>query len=331
MTNPISSTWLHECLTRIRGARVGVIGDFGLEAHWWSDHGTGCQRVSRQWYVPGGAGRIAMNLASLGCNAVHTVGLIGDDMFGRHLVELMQSAGVRTDGMMKIQKDWQTEAVALTQPAELAMAEFGAFNVATELTLDRLAEAASRMAAWCELIVVYQHSPEGVCTAAMIHRINEVILRNTRCRFLADAKHRVLQFKNAMLRLDVAGAVEACGLDTHAATADESEAARAAAAKLFQGVRQTVFVSQGARGVLVADANGLHENPLPLELSAAQSPSTNLVVTSVLASVLAGGGDAVSASRLANMAIRRLQGRGDPLTPLTADELRQAYTKPAQP
>ena len=85
--------------------KVLVIGDYML------DHyiiGTS-NRVSpeapvpvvlpqKEYSIPGGAGNVAMNLKSVGAN-VSCSGIVGDDMWGKKLLSLLNDKGINTDGI----------------------------------------------------------------------------------------------------------------------------------------------------------------------------------------------------------------------------------------
>ena len=84
-------------------ARIGVIGDMMLDSYWWGN----VERISPEAPVPvvtverreqriGGAGNVALNLASLGAS-VTVFSMLGEDEDGRVLTELMRPAKIRTD------------------------------------------------------------------------------------------------------------------------------------------------------------------------------------------------------------------------------------------
>jgi len=95
---------MNEAIERLRGAKVGVIGDLlaDLYVSGQSD------RVSREapvlivryedeWLRPGGAANVAANICALSATA-YVVGLVGDDEAGQRLVHLLRASG---DGEMK--------------------------------------------------------------------------------------------------------------------------------------------------------------------------------------------------------------------------------------
>jgi D-glycero-beta-D-manno-heptose-7-phosphate kinase len=83
--------------------KTGVIGDVMLDTYWWGH----VDRISPEAPVPvvaldkkeyriGGAGNVALNLASLGAQ-VSVVSMIGEDDDGRILKTMFQANGINTD------------------------------------------------------------------------------------------------------------------------------------------------------------------------------------------------------------------------------------------
>ena len=322
----MTPTWISESLSRIRAARLGVFGDFALEARWEIDAreiGSATRHIVRQRYLLAAAGNIAANLASLSANAVHAVGLLGDDVFGRHTVDLMRERSIKSDGMLRIERDWQTAARGriLLGTREVEHLEFGASNRVSDATLDRLADALDRTAAWCDLIVVHQESAGGICTPGMAERINRIIARHARCRFLVDARSGAELYRGAMLKLGIAEAARVCEQPVPQSS-QEAETARRFATQIYQHTRQPVFISMAERGVIVADATGLHENPVramdvPLSIENLEDGTA-----AAIAAVLAGGGEAVTAARFAHLAGRVTAGRLDGPATANPDDIR---------
>ena len=85
--------------------KVLLIGDFML------DHyiiGTS-NRVSpeapvpvvipeQDYFIPGGAGNVAMNLSLLGAN-ITSVGCVGNDIWGEKLLSILKNEGIKTEGI----------------------------------------------------------------------------------------------------------------------------------------------------------------------------------------------------------------------------------------
>src|SRR5258707_9876469 len=90
----IESMEFKELFKIFSSVRIGVIGDMMLDAYWWGN----VERISPEAPVPvvtvdkkeyriGGAGNVALNLASLGA-PVSVFSVIGEDKDGQILTEL---------------------------------------------------------------------------------------------------------------------------------------------------------------------------------------------------------------------------------------------------
>jgi rfaE bifunctional protein kinase chain/domain len=97
---------LKRLLPRLKGRRIGVLGDLMLDRYLW---GT-ATRLSPEAAVPvvdfveqseclGGAGNVAANLAALGAR-VETFGVIGDEESGAALRRCLRRAGIRDQGVI---------------------------------------------------------------------------------------------------------------------------------------------------------------------------------------------------------------------------------------
>jgi len=97
---------LKRLLPRLKGRRIGVLGDSMLDRYLW---GT-ASRLSPEAAVPvvdfmeqseclGGAGNVAANLAALGA-LVEAFGVIGEDEPGRALRACLRAAGIADNGIV---------------------------------------------------------------------------------------------------------------------------------------------------------------------------------------------------------------------------------------
>jgi D-glycero-beta-D-manno-heptose-7-phosphate kinase len=104
---------LFDCFNKLKRVKVVVFGDLMLDRYTFGK----AQRVSPEAPVlvlhgqdsdelPGGAGNVALNLASLGAH-VEIVSRVGKDADGKQLVRLLKRAGVGT-GHLIVQKEYPT-------------------------------------------------------------------------------------------------------------------------------------------------------------------------------------------------------------------------------
>lgn len=326
----ITHAWLEHCLARIPRGRITVFGDFCVDAYWDLDQGdqgdqgepeisieTGLavRRVRQQRYSLGGAGNVAANLADLGVGTVRAVGVIGSDPFGQQMRELMRARRIDDAGMIAGFRGWQTSMYTKPMLGDIEQnrIDFGAFNELDEATMERAAAALDRAAAETDFVIFNQQLPGGVCTAPMIERINQIIARHASCGFIADARHRAGLYRNAMLKLNEREAARLCG---HEAPA------RDMAMQLQRDTCRAVFITRGEAGIVIADAGAVHEEPAVPMTGPIDTVGAGDTVVATLAAVLASGGDAVTAARLAMLAaavtVKKLKTTGT----ATPDEIR---------
>jgi D-beta-D-heptose 7-phosphate kinase/D-beta-D-heptose 1-phosphate adenosyltransferase len=97
---------LKRWIPRLRGKRIGVLGDLMLDRYLW---GT-ASRLSPEAAVPvvdfveqseclGGSGNVATNIATLGAH-VEAFGVIGNDEPGRALQKCLRAAGIADKGIL---------------------------------------------------------------------------------------------------------------------------------------------------------------------------------------------------------------------------------------
>ena len=317
--------WLESALATIPQARVTVFGDFCLDAYWLIDPDDSelsvethlpVRRVKRQYYSPGGAGNIVANLADLGVGSVRAVGLVGDDLFGRHMLDILRSLGASCDGMLSSQDDWQTLVYSkpCIEDEEQNRIDFGGFNSVSADTIDALIEQLDLAAAQSDVVILNQQIPAGVSTADAIEKINTVVASHSECRFIVDSRHRAELYRGCLLKLNAHEALRYLGrprpLDERIPARDANDAAK----KLFKLTGRCMFITRGENGLIVVDESGLNEIPGIQVLERIDTVGAGDTIVSTIAAVLAGGGLAVTAATLSNIAasitIRKLQTTG---------------------
>src|SRR5258708_6005571 len=108
MPNPVADSLprLKRLLPRLKGQRIGVLGDLMLDRYLW---GT-ASRLSPEAAVPvvdfveqseclGGAGNVAANLAALGAR-VEAFGVVGEDEAGQSLRKCLRAADIADAGIV---------------------------------------------------------------------------------------------------------------------------------------------------------------------------------------------------------------------------------------
>jgi len=311
-------------LASLGGVSVAVFGDFCLDSYWVLDTaeqelsietGLEVRRVREQRYSLGGAGNVVSNLIDLGVRQVRAVGIIGSDLFGAHMLHLLATRGADTAGVLNLGDAWQTMVYA--KPCrggkEDNRIDFGAFNEVSAAAADQLATLLDHAASQSDVVVLNQQVPAGVSTPEMIRRINGVIAMHPRTRFIVDARDRAGQYRGAMLKLNSREAARLLGVATGPGSSSEA-ADRGFAKALFEKTGEPVYLTRGDHGMLVADASGVTAVRGIQILGPTDPVGAGDTVVAALAAVLGGGGDALTAGNVANLAasvtVRKLQTTG---------------------
>ena len=331
--------WLETILEAVGRVRVAVFGDFCLDAYWLIDTdeaelsvetGLPLRRVREQRYSLGGAANVVANLAALGVAQVRAVGVVGDDLFGRRMLDLL--AGLKADcaAMLQTQADWQT--MVFSKPCigerEHNRIDFGGFNVLAPATADQLAGALREVAAQSDVVILNQQVPAGVSTPEMIERVNAVVAAHPECRFVVDSRHRAELYERCILKLNAHEALRLLGQIRPLDERIPADEAKGAAVRLFERTGKAVFVTRGENGLFAVDETGLHEAPGIQIVERIDPVGAGDTTVSAIAAALGAGGDAQTAARLANIAasvtVRKFQTTGT----ATADEIRRVGPLP---
>ena len=103
----ISQKRLKNIVGRFNKARIMVIGDIMLDEYIWGkvtrispEAPVPIVNVHRETSMPGGAANVARNISSLGANA-SSLGVVGNDIYGKYLVKLLKEENVDIKGIVK--------------------------------------------------------------------------------------------------------------------------------------------------------------------------------------------------------------------------------------
>ena len=302
---------LEEILGRIRGVRIGVAGDYCLDAYWELDTGirelsleTGKQThgVRSQRYTPGGAGNVAANLTALGTGTVYAFGVLGPDLFGRELDALLRKRSIDTTGMVIQERDWETPVYAKPYSAgtEQERIDFGRWNtMQSDAALSGLiGSALPRL----DALVVNQQLSPGIHSEGMIRALNRYAREHPGVPFILDARSMSTSFTGMILKLNANEAARlASGISPEEASAHGDEI-RSHARLIGERCGRPVFVSRGHEGILLFDGNGFTDIPA-IPLSGPIDPvGAGDATVSAIAATLASGGTLEEAGEMGNLA-----------------------------
>ncbi|MEC7584177.1 MAG: PfkB family carbohydrate kinase [Planctomycetota bacterium] len=305
--------WFEEALDRLARGRVAVLGDLALDAYWILDAehqersietGLPVHRVESQRYSPGGAANVIANLVDLGVSAVHAVGLVGEDLFGRELRRMLADRGALVDGLLLGGDTWQTLVFAKPHRdgAEQSRLDFGSRNVRSEDAGSRVLAEVERLAPSVDAFVLNQQVAGGVIDEDLVASINEIIRQHANCAFVVDSRDLAQRFRMAVVKINAEEAQRWLGRTPANAGSVAIDEVREMAIEIQRQTTRPVFLSHGAGGIVVADA-GTTEVVPGIEIARPVDPvGAGDAVTATLAAVLGAGGDCLTAARLANLA-----------------------------
>lgn len=303
-------TALPRLLERIRTVRVGVIGDFCLDAYLALDPagseisietGLATLAVREQRYSLGGAGNVAANLRALGAGSIRVFGVAGDDPFGWQMLRLLEQAQVDVRGFLLQKEAWQTPTY--TKPyegeREARRIDYGNFNSLAPETEEALLAALEEGLGELDVLVVNQQLERGIHTPALRAGLTAVVGRHLGLPVVVDSRSFSGEYHGTMRKLNEREGARLAGFPL---PGDGSEQARAVAEELYRRWNRPLFLSRGEFGCLVHDEGGCREVPglaLPGPVDPVGAGDSMLAG---IAAALAAGEDPLGAAELGNLA-----------------------------
>ncbi|MCF7837068.1 MAG: hypothetical protein K9N49_00395 [Candidatus Marinimicrobia bacterium] len=320
-------------LGRLPGLRVGVLGDFALDCYWpvapaAAQHSVETGRLTRpvagQRYAPGAAGNVVVNLLALGCGRVSAFGVLGRDPWGAELRRLLRARKADTTGLPRQAADWET--VAYVKPhrrgVEQNRFDFGDFNRLHDDVADQLVQLLADALPGLDAVVVNAQARAGIHSAYLRRRLAALIGRHTARLFIVDSRERGALYPGCLLKINNLEAARCTGRVSPAGGALSRRQSLAAAAALFAERDRPVFVTCGARGMLVQDQTGVTEVPaIPLGAAGDTTGAGDAALAGITAA-LASGAPPVAAAGLGTLAAAVCVGKLRQTGTASPDEIR---------
>jgi len=255
-----------------RKLKIGVVGDFCIDAYWLIDRdrqeisvetGKPTRPVQRQSYSLGGAGNVVTNLAALGAGEVWAFGVVGDDLFGREMLTLLSTQRARTDGIITQSSDWDTPVYAKPHIAleEQERIDFGNFNTIQPATIDCLLRHVENALPDLDGLIINQQLVRGIHSEYMIAKLNTLIDRFSSKIILLDARHFSDRYDHVICKINASEAAKLCGVSyevTRAISVDEiSDFAR----QIHRRTSRPVIITRSDRGIVAYDGRQTYEVP----------------------------------------------------------------------
>lgn len=318
-------TRLLEILNLLREARIGVIGDFCLDAYWQLDAspaelsletGKPTHAVVQQRYSLGGAGNVVNNIHSLGVGQVQTYGIIADDLFGREMRREFEALQVKTSGLVIQNTDLQTPVYAKPYlgQEEQSRIDFGRFNSFSQESERQLISGLTEGIKTLDALVVNQQLPNGLFTSNVISILNSLAREHAEKVFLVDSRHRIRAFESMICKLNAIEAARLFGKTIERNDLATKDELLTYSRSLFEQFRKPVFITRSQLGALLFDGKNEVEIPAIQVAEPIDPVGAGDTVVAAMASALTAKASLLEAASLAMLAaavtVRKLQQTG---------------------
>lgn len=304
---------LKEVLEKIQTTKIGVVGDFCLDAYWFIDEskteisietGKPTTPVRRQKYSLGGAGNVASNLTALGVRDVRAFGVIGNDPFGTEMIALLNSNGIDSRNVLTQENDWSTHVYIKPHigDEEQSRIDFGNFNILSDETAERLIANLRVELHEVDLVIINQQVASGIHTPWFRQKLKEVIKQFSEKIFITDSREFTDEYSGTYRKMNDREAARLCSL--HLASGESLSYTELinAAERLYDRYMKPLFITRGDRGSIVTDDKGILEIESMMITGRTDTVGAGDSYLAGVASALAAGFNPGTAGRLGNFA-----------------------------
>jgi rfaE bifunctional protein kinase chain/domain len=258
---------IKEIAEKFKKVKVAIYGDYCLDAYWILDPrysevsvetGLMGQAVRSQYYNLGGASNIAANLAALKPKVISTIGVIGNDIFGKEILRQFKEFGINTEYMIIQNDGYDTVAFGkrYLNGKEKNRIDFGFFNKMTEETEERIISHIDKALEESDAFILNQQVPNSINSPILLERINGLIKKHSDKIVLSDTRDYGHVIKNTYRKLNEQEAVKLAGLKIDESKDIDIATIEEISSSLFKESKKPVFITRGSRGLAVAGADG---------------------------------------------------------------------------
>ncbi len=314
-----------DILEGFRGLSIGVVGDFCIDAYWLLDEsnielsietGKPTHAVANQSYHLGGAGNVVSNLVSLGVGRVFAFGVVGKDVFGREMINLLEEIKADTSGIVVQEKDWDTSVYAkpYIDLDEQERIDFGRFNKLSDEIADKLISKIEEKIPELNGLIINQQLRCGIHSEYFISKLQKLIDKYQDKVFLLDARDVSDRYRNVICKVNAVEAARLCGEEKEVTSAITVEEIKEYAQKIYKKTNRVVIITRSDRGIYAYDGGNSYEVPGVLITDPVDPVGAGDTVAATIVSVLSLGGSVLEAITLGNISasvvVRKLRQTG---------------------
>ncbi|MES2796886.1 MAG: PfkB family carbohydrate kinase [Bacteroidota bacterium] len=210
---PLDKSRISDISTKIRALKVAVIGDFAVDFYYSLNQNSLEFSLETKKEVfwgsnpktsLGGAGNVCANLAALGVKQLTPFGVIGNDIYGREMLSLLERIGAARENIIAVNL-WNT--CTYIKPIEMGIEQnridFGTHNHLEEEIFDLLLASLKNNLESLDILIINQQFPKPLLTENRIEKLNAIISHYSHCLCLADLRNNGLSVRNSILKVNV--------------------------------------------------------------------------------------------------------------------------------
>ncbi len=299
---------------RFPGLSVGVIGDFALDAYWMLEDGVGevsvetAKRalvVRSQRYSPGGAGNIVTNLAALGVGKIKVFGVIGRDIWGGCLRDLLGAlAPADLSSLLCQESEWDTPVWAKPHLAgdEQRRLDFGFYNSLDQTVYNALIGNLRAAMPGMDALIVNQQLPNPLLQGKMIEAVNALAAEFPEKIILVDCRLDIDKYRGMLIKFNDESLVRASGGEVAPGAAVGIDELSASLESAWKEYPRPILVTRGRKGSLVYEKGRMTEVPAVLVTGPVDPVGAGDTMVAAFIAALAAGADTPAAAELGNWA-----------------------------
>jgi len=310
-----SRSRLDEILHSCQVVKVGVVGDFTLDAYWYADMTRAelsretplfARPVVRETYSPGGAANVAWNLADLGVARVEAFTAFGVDWRGELFRQVLGRLNISLEHSISAES-WSTplygKVLLLNQNLAQEDARLDFINthpLPAQAEAELLANL-ERAAAGLDALIVADYQAVGVLSPGFRRSLNDLAQRSPDLRCVADSRQHIGSFAGMALKPNEieAGRLLFPGREAASISASELEQG---GLRLQAQAGRPVYITQGERGCLLCEAGRVSRLPAVALAPPIDPVGAGDTFVACLAACLAAGASAWEAGITATLA-----------------------------
>ncbi|MGC8668701.1 MAG: bifunctional heptose 7-phosphate kinase/heptose 1-phosphate adenyltransferase [Chthonomonadales bacterium] len=281
--NLITRQRLKQILVQAPGLCIAVLGDYFLDRYLVTDPslsersietGLEARQVVEIRSSPGAAGTVTNNLAALGIGCIEAIGVIGENGEGTELLRGLTATGVRTEYLLRMRDRFTPAYIKPMVREGKVERELERLDIKNRTPLPADAEShvihalqtlLARRHPRLNGVIIADQVPEEDC-GVVTKRVRQALARLAgtypETILYADSRARIGQFQNVIIKPNQSEAAAALGMERISSLEEAHHAGR----MLVEKVGRTVFLTLGADGILVCDAESCtHVSGIPAE------------------------------------------------------------------